>query len=252
MPSSTSSIPLLKTTPLTNSTVDFLSTSTVTVLTGFLSGTSPPKIPKSRVFIAEDTLIKSNGTDKTLKNAKPVLLDKNVTIILPSSVDANNPRKFEDLYKQSLEEALPFLLDQYTIPHNKIKALTNNGVSVLNDALLALLSGDLNSIDPEARLQARIFGLEKVVYWVKKAVDKVGDALGDAARAVKNAVVEAAQDVGYGIFASSTLLRYLLYANLFSVQNAFSTSYPTSQDQDFYIYLLHGPISHNDNIRVSY
>lgn len=114
---------------------------------------------------------------------------------------------------------------------------------VLNDALLPLLSGDSNSTDSETRLQARIFGLEKVVHWVEKAVDEVGDALGDAAKAVKNAVVEA---------ASSTIPGYLLYADLFSVQNAFSTSYPTSQDQDFYIYPLHGPISHNDDIRVYY
>lgn len=197
-------------------------------------------------------MIKSNGTDKALDNVKPVLPDKNVTIILPPPVDANNPGKFEDLHKQSLEEALPFLLGQYAIPHDKVKALTDNGVPVLNDALLALLSGDSNSTDPEARLQARIFGLEKVVHWVEKAVDEVGDALGDAAKAVKNAVVEAAQDVGCGIFASSTLPGYLLYADLFSVQNAFSASYPTSQDQDFYIYPLHGPISHNDNIRVYY
>lgn len=150
-------------------------------------------------------MIKSNGTDKALENVKPVLPDKNVTIILPPPVDANNPGKFEDLHKQSLEEALPFLLGQYAIPHDKVKALTDNGVPVLNDALLALLSGNSNSTDPEARLQARIFGLEKVVHWVEKAVDEVGDALGDAAKAVKNAVVEAAQDVGCGIFASSTL-----------------------------------------------
>lgn len=106
------------------------------------------EIPKSRVFIAEDTLIKSNGTDKALENVKPVLPDKNVTIILPPPVDANNPGKFEDLHKQSLEEALPFLLDQYAIPHDKVRALTDNGVPVLNDALLALLSGDSNSTDP--------------------------------------------------------------------------------------------------------
>ena len=250
--STTSSITLPTGTPLTNTTVDPPSTSTVTALTGFPSGTPPPEIPKSRVFIAEDTLIKPNGTDKALENLKPVLPDKNVTIILPPPVDANRPGKFEDLHKQSLEEALPFLLDQYAIPHDKVRALTDNGVSVLNDALLALLSGDSNITDPEARLQARIFGLEKVVHWVEKAVDEVGDALGDAAKAVKNVVVEAAQDVGCGIFASSTLPGYLLYADLFHVQNAFSTSYPTSQDQDFYIYPLHGPISHNDNIRVYY
>lgn len=249
---STSSVTQPGSTPLTNSTVDPPSTSTVTALTGFPSGTPPPEIPMSRVFIAEDTLIKPNGTDKALENVKPVLPDKNVTIILPPPVNANNPGKFEDLHKQSLEEALPFLLDQYAIPHDKVKALIDSGVPVLNDALLALLSGGSNSTDLDARLQARIFGLEKVVHWVEKAVDEVGDALGDAAKAVKNAVVNAAQDVGCGIFASSTLPGYLLYADLFRVQNAFSTSYPTSQDQDFYIYPLHGPISHNDNIRVYY
>lgn len=249
---STSSIELPKSTPPTNSTVDLPSTSTVTALTGFPSGTPPPEIPKSRVFIAEDTLIKPNGTDKALENSKPVLPDQNVTIILPPPVDVNSPGKFEDLHKQSLEEALPFLLDQYAIPHDKVKALADDGVPVLNDALLALLSGNSNGSDPDARLQARIFGLEKVVHWVEKAVDEVGDALGDAAKAVKNAVVDAAQDVGCGIFASSTLPGYLLYADLFTVQNARLTSYPTSQDQDFYIFPLHGPISHNDNIRVYY
>lgn len=252
LPASTSSVTLPKSTPLTNSTVDPSSTSTVTALTGFPSGTPPPEIPKSRVFIAEDTLIKPNGTNKALENVKPVLPDQNVTIILPPPVDANNPGKFEDLHKQSLEEALPFLLNQYAIPHDKVKALTDDGVAVLSDALLALLSGNSNSSDPDAQLQARFLGLEKVFHWVEKTVDKVGDALGDAASAVKNAVVEAAEDVGCGIFASSTLPGYLLYADLFHVQNALSTSYPTSQDQDFYIYPLHGPISHNDNIRVYY
>lgn len=117
---------------LTNSMVDPPSTSTVTALTGLPSGTPPPEIPKSIVFIAEDTLIKSNSTDKALENVKPVLPDKNVTIILPSPVDTNNPGKFEDLQKQSLEEALPFLLDHYAIPHDKVKALTDKGVGLFN------------------------------------------------------------------------------------------------------------------------
>ena len=67
-----------------------------------------------------------------------------------------------------------------------------------------------------------------------------------------NIVKSGTIDVGCGVFGGAALSAYQAANGLFAALNAGSTPVPTTSDEDFLIFPLHGSISHDDGIVVYY
>jgi hypothetical protein len=200
------------------------------------SDPTPSGVTPDRILAVHDAWIPTNISNSTV--VPPAVA--NVSIILPPPVGTNSP-DFTDLSSQAFNKSLPFLLEQLGVDAADIPDLVAEAIPLFNDIVIGSISGgNSSSADPSANLRRR--GLfSKIGKWVKKVVNKA-----------VNVVEDVASDAGCSVFAAGALPGYLVSADLFKVQNVFKIPSPTSSDQDFYIFPLHGPISHNDGIVVYY
>ena len=165
----------------------------------------------------------------------------NLSIKLPppvTSIDQN----ISELYINSLQTSLPYLLQQLNVDPARLDALVAEGIPLLQEAFFGLFSSDPGiwtdevisdpdgprSPDPISRLMRRGW-FSKLKRWLK----------------------EIAIDAGCSIVAAAALPVYLIAADAFAVGNLFN-GHNTQQDQDFYLRPVHGSVSHDDDIKVHY
>jgi len=80
-----------------------------------------------------------------------------------------------------------------------------------------------------------------MVHWVTKVVKKV-----------VGATEEIITDSSCSLFATVGLPGYFAVATLLGIENSFQIPKSTTADQDFFIFPLHGNISHDNGIRIFY
>lgn len=158
-----------------------------------------------------------------------------VTVILPPTINDNNTDSFEAIHAQTLKVSLPYLFEQIGVHQKKIPKLVERGIplfeAAIKESLCPTHSGSL--------ARRSIFG--DIVHFIE-----------DVGEAIVGGVKEAGVDVGCSIFATGALPGYLTVAGLLHVQNIVQVPSASSPDQDFFIFPLHGAISHNDGISIFY
>lgn len=163
-------------------------------------------------------------------NISPSSLVQNgtVTVILPPTINDNNTDSFEDIHTQTLMVSLPYLFEQIGVQQEEIPKLVERGIplfaAAVKESLCPTQSGSL--------ARRSIFG--------------------DIADLIKDLWKGATVDVACSIFAASALPGYLTFAGLLHAQNIRQIPIASTPDQDFFIFPLHGPISHNDRISIFY
>jgi hypothetical protein len=192
-----------------------------------------------------------------------------VTVILPPPISDNCTDSFESLSTRALNVSLPYLLEQIGVPHNRIPALVAKATPIFEAGVkesvcLGGPAGNLSRrgfFDDLADLAEDVGGaivdvVEDVGEAIVDGVEDVGEAVVDGVTAVGRAftggLLGVLTDVSCSFFAAGALPLYLSAAGLFVVQNVGKAHRSTTPDQDFFIFPLHGPISHDDDIRVVY
>jgi hypothetical protein len=157
-----------------------------------------------------------------------------VTVILPPTINDNNTDSFEDIHTQTLKVSLPYLFEQIGVDQEKIPKLVERGIplfeAAVKESLCPTHSGSL--------ARRSIFG-------------DIGGFIEDVGKAIVGGVKDATVDLGCSLFATGALPGYLTVAGLLHVQNIQVPSASTP-DQDFFIFPLHGAISHKDGISIFY
>ncbi|KAK0507293.1 hypothetical protein JMJ35_010331 [Cladonia borealis] len=199
-------------------------------------------LPGNASVLTNSTLAPSNVTSATLPlvNSTSTASGSSISVILPPPIK-NGSKLLADAQEDALHQSLPYLLKQLGVDSAAIPELVSEGVPLLRDAILASIADQGGHPQDPAVLLARRGLFNSIGKWVKKVV-KQGI----------NLVKGPAIDAGCGVFAASTLGGYLLSADAFAVQNILKKPKATTPDQDFYIYPLHGSISHDDGIRIFY
>ena len=163
-------------------------------------------------------------------NISPSSLVQNgtVTVILPPTINDNNTDSFEDIHTQTLMVSLPYLFEQIGVQEEEIPKLVERGIplfaAAVKESLCPTQSGSL--------ARRSIFG--------------------DIADLIEDLWMGATVDVACSIFAASALPGYLTFAGLLHAQNIRQIPIASTPDQDFFIFPLHGAISHNDGISIFY
>ena len=170
-------------------------------------------------------------------NISPSSLVQNgtVMVILPPTINDNNTDSFEDIHTQTLMVSLLYLFEQIGVQQEEIPKLVERGIPLfavaVKESLCPTQSGSL----------AR-----------RSIFDDIAGFIEDVGNAIVGAAKSATVDVGCSIFAASALPGYLTVAGLLHVQNIRQIPIASTPDQDFFIFPLHGPISHNDRISIVY
>jgi hypothetical protein len=215
-------------------TTALISAESTTLITATRRTTAIPtvtSIPDSRILNISDVWVPTNIT------SNPPAAIQNVSIVVPPPLDpyGNNTH----VYSQSVSDSLPHLLAQLGVDEKEIPALVAEAIPLMKEAVISSLNGSaLNSTTSDLH-RRNLFG--DIGNWIKKVVTT-------GVHIVETATV----DTGCSIFAAGAVPGYLVSADLFRIENIFKSTHPTSLDQDFYIFPLHGPVSHNDHIVVYY
>jgi hypothetical protein len=196
--------------------------------------TSPPT-SQGTVITIDSSWLSDDGTTST-----SVLSEGDLTVLLPPA-DNSNSEDFSDLNAYTLNQSLPYLLQELGVDSNDIPSLVSEAIPLFLEAILDALTGD----DSE--------GSAAVSRFMKRSISSdLGSWISEVISKATNLVQTTATDVGCGIFAAAAVPVFDAGAALFAVYNAANTGVPTSQDQDFYIFPLYGSISHDDSIVVYY
>ncbi|KAL9131073.1 MAG: hypothetical protein Q9217_000896 [Psora testacea] len=199
-------------------------------------------LPGNASVLNNTILAPSNSTSATLPllNSTSTASGHSISIILPPPIkDESKP--LADIQVDAFHQSLPYLLKQLGVDSAAIPELVSEGVPLLRDAVLASIEDQGDHPQDPAVVLARRGLFNNIAKWVKKVVKKAVDV-------VKGPAI----DAGCGVFAAASLSGYLLSADAFAVQNILKNPKATTPDQDFYIYPLHGSISHADGIRIFY
>lgn len=169
--------------------------------------------------------------------SSPLVKNGTVTVILPPTIDNNNTDSFETIHSQTLKVSLPYLFEQIGVDQKEIPKLVKRGIPLFEAAIKESLRHHPSRESSLAR---------------RSIFDDIVDFIDDVGKAVVGGVKGAAVGLGCSIFATGALPGYLAVAGLLHVQNINQTPRPTTPDQDFFVFPLHGAISHNDGISIFY
>jgi hypothetical protein len=178
------------------------------------------------------------GGDCTIRTSS-LVPNGTFTVVLPPPIPDNNTESFETIHARTLNVSLPYLLEQIGVHPKEIPALVSKGIPLFEAAIKASLCSD----PAGHNVRRGIFG--DIVHFVEHAVSTVVST-------VVHGVEEVVVDTTCSVFAAGALPGYLTVAALLRVENIAQIPRATTPDQDFFIFPLHGPISHNDGISVFY
>jgi hypothetical protein len=186
------------------------------------------EIPDGEIIVVDSSWLSDDSTSETT-----ILIEGDLEVIVPVPIDTDPPPGFDGYGSDIVQQSLPFLLSEFGVDDGEIQALVDEFIPLGRDAIIDAISG------PGGVATEGIFG--DIFAWAEKVVSKAA-----------NIVASGAVDVTCGVVAAGGLPLYEAANILFMAQNTGTVSAPTTNDQDFFIFPLHGLISHDDSIEIYY
>ncbi|KAK3632230.1 hypothetical protein LTR56_016471 [Elasticomyces elasticus] len=182
-----------------------------------------------------DIYVDSTWLSDDTTSGTNILIDGDLYFTLPVGFDTDPLPEFADYASDIMHQSLPGLLRQFGIDETEIQPLVDEYSSLAADAIVDAIVGSGGDVLKVGNIFA------DVIDWTKRVIS----------RAV-NIVISAEPNVVCGVFAVATTPGYEGINLLLQALNAGTDNAPTTNNQDFFIFPLHGPISHDDDIVVYY
>ena len=99
-------------------------------------------VPLSETVTIDDTWFSDDSTDSTT-----ILIDGDLTAIVPISSDSD-PLDFSELNDQTLQESLPFLLQEFGVDDSDIPDLVTEAIPLIYSAIVEAIAGADTEPDP--------------------------------------------------------------------------------------------------------
>lgn len=166
-----------------------------------------------------------------------ILIEGALSIIVPVPIDTDPPPDFDGLSSDIVLQSLPYLLQQFGIDSSEIQALVDEAIPLIHQGVIDAVSGSDDDVSAKSQ---KIIALD-IFSWIAKVISKAA-----------NIVQSGAANVGCGVWSAAAAPVFTGGAYLFEAVNSNHPGIPTSDDQDFYVFPVHGTLSHDDNVLVHY
>ena len=187
-------------------------------------------IPDGIDIYVDSTWLSDDTTSETT-----ILIDGDLYFTLPVGFDTDPPPDLPDYLNDIADQSLPGLLRQFGIDETEIQPLVDEYKLLATDAIVDAIAGPDGSVFEAEGI------FSDVIDWVGRVITRA-----------TNIVVSTGTDVVCGVFGVVGTPFYEAVNLLFQALNSGTSRAPTTNDQDFFIFPLHGPVSHDDNIVVYY
>jgi hypothetical protein len=166
-----------------------------------------------------------------------ILTEGAFSIIVPVPIDTDPPPDFDGLSSDIVQQSLPYLLQEFGIDSSEVQALVDEAIPLIHQGVIDAVSGSENGVSTK---DPKVIILD-IFSWIGKVISKAA-----------NIVQSGAASVGCGVWSAAATPVFTGGAYLFEAVNSNHPGVPTSDDQDFYIFPVHGSLSDDDNISVHY
>jgi hypothetical protein len=194
---------------------------------------SAQDIPGGQLLDVESSWF-SNGDDI---DHTDILTEGALSIIVPVPIDTDPPPYFDGLSRDIVLQSLPYLLQEFGIDSSEIQALVDEAIPLIHQGVIDAVSGSDDDVSTKGQ---EVIVLD-IFSWIAKVISKAA-----------NIVQSGAANVGCGVWSAAAAPVFTGGAYLFEAVNSNHPGVPTSDDQDFYVFAMHGSLSHVDNIGVHY
>lgn len=166
-----------------------------------------------------------------------ILTEGSLSIIVPVPIDTDPPPDFDGLSSDIVQQSLPYLLQEFGIDSSEIQALVDEAIPLIHQGVIDAVSGSDGDVSAKSQ---EVIVLD-IFSWIAKVISKAA-----------NIVQSGAANIGCGVWSAAATPVFTGGAYLFEAVNSNHPGVPTSDDQDFYIFPVHGSLSHDDNISIHY
>ncbi|PVF91399.1 hypothetical protein CPB86DRAFT_802848, partial [Serendipita vermifera] len=208
----------------------------------------PPDISLDRLFTIDTSVLAAPisivGGDCTAPT-QSLIPEGSVTVILPPTLDDNCTDSLDTIQTKTLNESLPYMLEQLGVKSKCIPDLVNKGVPLFKSAVNNVLNSEIAANETDNLACRGIF--DDIVEFFEDVYEGIVGAGEEVIEEIGTVVVGATCDV----IAAGALPGYHSAAVALRLLNAVKVPHSTTTDQNFFIHPLHGSV-YKDDIRIYY